>query len=112
MLYGARARAKKSGVVVTITERDIRIPEVCPALGIPLVFGIGAPSPNSPSLDRFYPDRGYIPGNVVVISHLANLIKKRFTAKELRTDTWRLDARVQKQRAAVAQWMANCEAVL
>jgi len=65
-----------------LTESDIVIPETCPVLGIPLKLGAGD---CSPSLDRIIPDLGYVPGNVVVMSHRANTIKNNATLDELRT---------------------------
>ena len=34
------------------------------------------PHPHAPSLDRIYPKLGYVPGNVIVISRMANTIKQ------------------------------------
>ena len=42
------------------------------------------PGPGSPTLDRIVPSLGYVPGNVVVISHKANSIKSNATAAEIR----------------------------
>ena len=89
MLYAARARAKKLGLECTITKDDIVIPDVCPVLGTPLFAraGEGRPTtdqiPNSPSLDRIVNDKGYVPGNVAVISFRANLLKRDATIEEL-----------------------------
>jgi hypothetical protein len=89
MLYAARARAKKLGVECTITKDDIFIPDVCPVLGTSLVAraGGGRPTtdqiPNSPSLDRIVNHKGYVPGNVAVISFRANLLKRDATIEEL-----------------------------
>lgn len=38
---------------------------------------------NAPSLDRINNDLGYVPGNVMVISRRANIIKKDATLDEL-----------------------------
>jgi hypothetical protein len=38
---------------------------------------------SSPSLDRFYPERGYVAGNCFVISSLANRIKNNATAPQV-----------------------------
>ena len=90
LLYAARSRAKKSGLDCTITVDDIVIPELCPALGIKLEARIGAGRSNrehlrnSPSLDRIDNSKGYIPGNVAVISLRANMIKTDATAAELK----------------------------
>lgn len=86
MLYGARRRSKRLGVPCTITADDIEIPARCPVLGIrlkPSRGGTGGPSDNSPTLDRLVPSKGYVPGNVRVISNKANRIKSDATLKDL-----------------------------
>lgn len=70
----AKWRAKKSGIEFGITVADIPVPELCPILNIPLVAG-EKPTANSPSIDRVDNKKGYVPGNVRVISRAANLIK-------------------------------------
>lgn len=76
LLALAKQRAKRFGIPFSITEDDIKIPEKCPALGMVLKHGTGHRKiPESPTLDRIDPKMGYIPGNVVVISNLANAIK-------------------------------------
>jgi hypothetical protein len=70
-------------VPFTITVEDIVIPELCPILGIPLKMGRGKFSPNSPTIDRIHPHRGYVSGNVHVISHRANTLKNNATVVEL-----------------------------
>jgi hypothetical protein len=83
----AKRRAQKRGVPFTIELKDIpAIPEICPVLGIPLIIGrgpTGGPTPNSPSLDCFKPELGYVPGNVRVISFRANTIKQDSTLAEI-----------------------------
>ena len=39
---------------------------------------------NSPNLDRIFPKKGYVPGNVRVISQRANRIKSDATVEEMR----------------------------
>ena len=68
----------------TIGVEEIIVPDICPVLGIPLKIATGAAKPNSPSLDRIDPRRGYEPGNVRVVSHKANTIKSNATVEELR----------------------------
>jgi hypothetical protein len=90
LLYAARSRAKKNGLECSIAVDDIVIPEFCPALGIKLEARIGAGRSNredigtSPSLDRIDNSKGYVPGNVAVISLRANMIKTDATAAELK----------------------------
>lgn len=83
MLMNARQRAKARGVPCTITVEDIVVPRVCPALGMALQRGTGAPTSASPSLDCVNPALGYVPGNVEVLSQLANRIKSNATPEEV-----------------------------
>src|SRR5208283_2776809 len=88
MLTEAKRRAKKYGLDFNLELEDIVIPEVCPALGIPLFSGglsegKRMQGPNSPSLDRVDSSKGYVKDNVRVISWRANKIKSNATADEL-----------------------------
>lgn len=87
LFYNARARAKKFGVPFDIEPDDVVIPEFCPAIGIPIevtVKGRRGFHPSSPSIDRIVPEKGYVKGNICVISNRANWIKRDATAAELR----------------------------
>jgi hypothetical protein len=75
ILNKARCRAKRLRRPFTITLADIRIPAICPVLGIPLFWGDEQKSDNSPSLDCLLPHLGYTQGNVFVISMRANRLK-------------------------------------
>lgn len=79
----AKQRADRDGRPFSITMDDIVIPAVCPVLGIPIIPGVGKVTQNSPSLDRIKPERGYVPGNVRVISFRANSLKQDATVEEL-----------------------------
>lgn len=85
----ARQRARKAGLEFTITRKDVKIPAVCPYLGIPIKLdasktgGDWGGNPNSPSLDRIDSTKGYEKGNVEVISWRANALKKDATPEEL-----------------------------
>jgi hypothetical protein len=80
----ARKRAKLNGFPFTLTQKDWpKIPATCPILGIPLAVSTnGKPSDGSPSIDRIDPTKGYVPGNVWIISFRANTIKNSGTARE------------------------------
>ena len=86
MLRAARKRAKKQNVPFGLQESDITIPMYCPVLGTLLARSLGSKGPgeNSPTLDRIIPSRGYVPGNVVIISNRANRAKNDLSADELR----------------------------
>jgi hypothetical protein len=79
---GAKVRAKRLSIPFTLSEQDVVIPELCPTLGIPLVSGKGRTTQNSPTIDRLFPDLGYVPGNISVISRFANTIKQDATDPE------------------------------
>ena len=83
MVNWARKRAKDKGLEFSITHEDILIPEICPVLGIPLFRVGGVKTANSPSLDRIDNSKGYIPGNVMVISYRANQLKNDASIEEL-----------------------------
>ena len=84
LLALAKQRSKKVGLPFAITEKDIKIPRRCPALGILLRQGAGRRRlDSSPTLDRLNPRLGYVPGNVVVISYLANTIKSNADYRQI-----------------------------
>lgn len=82
--HSAKGRAKRSNQKFTITDRDFRVPASCPILGVPFVIepGMGR-NDYSPSLDRIDNSKGYEPGNIWVISDLANRMKSSATKEEL-----------------------------
>ena len=83
LLNHARERARKLGLPFTLTEKDIEVPTHCPILRIKLVNGTSRDKAASPSIDRIIPRLGYVPGNVCVISHRANMIKNNATISEM-----------------------------
>jgi hypothetical protein len=85
MVRAKRRRAKQDGIEFSITAKDISVPKYCPVLGLELRMNIGGtgPADNSPSIDRKDPTRGYVPGNVQVISFRANTLKNNATIEEL-----------------------------
>ena len=93
---GKKGRAKRDGIEFTIKPTDmpsvniretiteargrkytsweaIEYPKVCSKWGIELNWGMsGVSEYNSPSLDRIDPTKGYIPGNVRIVSQSYN----------------------------------------
>lgn len=78
----AQRRAKKTGIEFDITADDLVLPEVCPLLGI-TIDAHSESSDHWPSLDRLDNTKGYVRGNVLIISYRANRIKSDATAAEL-----------------------------
>jgi hypothetical protein len=61
----------------------VEYPKVCPVFRIELDWGMNGHQPNSPSLDRIDSTKGYIKGNVMLMSHQANSMKSNATPEEL-----------------------------
>ncbi len=82
MLALARLHAGKRGIEFALELDDIFVPEHCPVLGVRLERGRGKCQDASPTIDRLDSSKGYVRGNVTVISHRANTIKSFGTAEE------------------------------
>ena len=61
---------------------DLEWPLVCPVLGLELDYFCSMRTENSVSFDRIDSNKGYIKGNVVIMSWRANRIKNDGTAEE------------------------------
>lgn len=85
MLSDAKERARKLALPFDIALEDVCIPTHCPLLGVELCVTNSRTSgrANSPSLDRIDPTKGYVRGNVWVVSFRANAIKQDASPEEL-----------------------------
>lgn len=85
MWVNAKQRARLRGLEFNLDLFDIEVPSHCPVLGIELRRGAPhrGPSDNSPTLDRINLDRGYVRGNIKVISFRANRLKSNGTIDEI-----------------------------
>lgn len=83
LLRAAKQRAKEKGLEFNIDLEDIILPERCPLLGIPLYTSEGQATGNSFSIDRLDSSKGYVKGNVWVVSKRANTLKGNATLEEL-----------------------------
>jgi hypothetical protein len=93
LLMAAKTRAKAAGLAFNISLEDIIIPERCPLLGVKLNVG-GNHRFTPPSLDRVDPSKGYVQGNIWVVSTRANTIKNDATLEELEMITKALGHRI------------------
>jgi hypothetical protein len=91
MFRNARLRAKNKNLDFDIDYEYVRslVVSRCPVFGMPLewsaIRGNGKKMiPNSPSLDRIDPTKGYVKGNVWIISNKANTFKSYATHEELK----------------------------
>ena len=85
-LHGhAQERARRKGVPFEITPEDIRSVwrDTCPVFGVSLTINKGCVGPTSYTLDRIEPAKGYVPGNIQILSHKANSMKRDATREEL-----------------------------
>lgn len=84
MMRNCKNRARELNLPYNLDESDFVIPDVCPVLGIPLQLGTRTFQAGSPSIDRLVPAKGYVKGNVRIISWRANTLKRDATADEMR----------------------------
>lgn len=82
LFRSARYRAEQKNIDFDISIDDIIIPNVCPILGIPIYRDAKLNKDNSPSIDRIDNSKGYIKGNICVISYKANTLKSFGTIEE------------------------------
>jgi hypothetical protein len=83
-LNNIKHRAKKRGLAFDLTVEDLPMPKRCPIFGIQLQYHQGKFQDTSPSIDRINPAKGYVKGNVQIVSYKANRIKGPYTLKELK----------------------------
>ena len=83
----AANKCREQGIPFDITADDLMpAPLKCPVFGFKLDWykdGRGG-ADDSPSIDRLIPEKGYVPGNVTLISLKANRIKNDSDLSELR----------------------------
>ena len=96
MARAAKTRAKERNLEYNIDAEYLKSiwTDTCPVLGTTLKSALhesgmsrnhkSKPQDQSPTLDRINSTRGYVKGNVVIISYRANMIKNCGTAEEHR----------------------------
>ena len=84
LLTTSKRSAKLTNRAHNITTYDIIIPDVCPYLGVVLTRKLGKGYiPTNASIDRIDSSKGYIKGNIQIISRMANVMKNSATEKQL-----------------------------
>lgn len=84
----AKQRAQKKNLSFSITLQEvydavIETKAVCPVLGTRLEMGNGLKPENIASIDKLVDSKGYVPGNFLIISLLANRIKSTGTSDQI-----------------------------
>jgi thymidylate synthase ThyX len=83
-IHTAKYNAKKREISFELEKGDIEWPTHCPILNIELNYdSTDSDNDNSPSIDRIDSDKGYVKGNVWVISNLANRMKNDANKEQL-----------------------------
>lgn len=84
LLKSCKQSAALKRLDFNIDISDVTIPEYCPYLKVPItnIVGEGRILTN-PSIDRIDSSKGYIKGNVEVISLMANMMKTNATRQQL-----------------------------
>src|ERR1700677_2238105 len=88
LLYRAKQHARKFNREFNITLDDIpEIPEYCPVfpwikISVHVGRGRGLRNLSSPSIDRIDCSKGYVKGNIRIISWRANCLRSNGTLKE------------------------------
>lgn len=90
-LSNIRHKAQKHDLDFDLDESDIIIPEVCPLLGIKIERNFKNNRDSHPSVDRKDPSKGYVKGNIKIISYRANRIKNNATPDEIKLLARRID---------------------
>lgn len=84
LLYkNIKSRCKRIGREFSIELEDIIIPEKCPVFGFELKREDKQTWMCAPSVDRIDSSKGYIKGNITVVSRRANILKRDATIDEL-----------------------------
>jgi hypothetical protein len=85
-----KTTARKSGITFTITREELcgmfeEQKGLCFYTDVPMRTDTGLGwNPNALSLDKVVPEKGYIPGNVVLCTRRANTVKSDLTLEEMK----------------------------
>ena len=80
LYWNIKSRALKNNLDFNLDIEDIIIPVLCPYLQVPLIY---KDKNFTPSIDRIDNTKGYIKGNIEVISLLANKMKNIASKEQL-----------------------------
>ena len=85
IIRNSKYMANRRGIHFDLEYTDFELPEYCPILGINLEYGAGTDgnAPQHATLDRIDNSKGYIPGNVMIVSRLANAMKNAASFEQL-----------------------------
>lgn len=96
-VWKAKERAKRKNVPFNITTAYVAsiMGDNCPIFGEPFILhGTKTGADMTPNIDRIDPVKGYVEGNIAIISSKANRIKSAYQSKDI---------------YKVAQWLEQIE---
>ena len=104
ILRNVKYSAKRRGIEYSLSMGDINIPTHCPLLNIPLEYrDLSVPADfnnnNWATVDRIDNTKGYVPGNVWIISRLANNMKNSASLDQLETFAKAILLKIENHRA-------------
>ena len=86
LINSTKKTAKVKGIEHNLLPEDLILPEYCPLLEIKIDYSAGnGKNMYNPSVDRIDSSKGYVKGNVEVMSSLANIMKNKATIEQLKT---------------------------
>ncbi len=99
LLYVAKKRAKARDIEFSVGILDFEKVTHCPLLGVELSFSNKRDSKdNSPSIDRLDTSKGYVQGNVWIVSARANAIKNNASIEELELICENLKKKIREEK--------------
>ncbi len=75
MLRNIKFSAYARKLDFNLTYEDLLLPEYCPILGVKLTYGSNMNSEHGATVDRIDTNKGYIKGNIIIMSRKANAMK-------------------------------------
>lgn len=86
IIRNSKFTAKRRNIHFDLTYNDFEIPKYCPILNIKLTYltESNGNDPSHSSLDRIDNSKGYVKGNVIIISRLANAMKNAANFEQLK----------------------------
>lgn len=85
LLQSTKVTASTQNLPHGIEKSDILLPTHCPYLEIEIDYEAPGKSWNAPSVDKIVPSLGYVPGNIQVVSCMANRMKSNASISQLMT---------------------------
>ena len=89
MVSNAKRRSKADGRIFNITTKYIKsiFPKDsrCPVLGVKFDMSLkkGGTQKHSPTLDKIIPEKGYVEGNLIIVSWIVNRVKGDVNYEEM-----------------------------